>query len=1237
MDFIRVGQKENRDGTREFFPSLQVLRSEDLVIRGGQFVAIWDEETMLFTRHVYDAADIIDRAFAKLVADKVRPGDVIKKVRSFDNQIFSRMLALIRSVGDMGPDLDQRIIFADMVPSKDDAASFKMSYNMVDQPCTAWDTLVDVLYSPNERTKIEWAIGSIFSGDAATRIQKMYVFYGPPGTGKSTIMNIIEMLFGGHTATFSAYELGRRDAHFSMEPFLKNPLVGIDQDGDMSRIEMNKNLNSIVAHDPVLINAKGKNLFQIIPRTTLFVGSNESVKISDRKAGLFRRLVDIQPTGALVPESNYHQLMQQIEFELGAIAHRCLTLYQSFGSAYLSSYRAMDMMYRTNDIFNFVEDNRMVLAHGVTLKQAHKMYMQWCEDTDTKSIYKQYRFRDLLMDYFDEFHPQIMIDGTRFRSFFKGLKALEEFEWAQVKNEVPSWIDLSCDKSLLDEVLGQMPAQYHYEAENRPMHRWENVTTTLSEIDTTLLHYVKVPEQHIVIDFDLKNALGKKDLELNLKAASGWPPTYAEISRSGDGLHLHYNYVGDVEALAPSSRDGSYEIKSLLGDSSLRRRVSKCNNVEIATIPGGLPLKEERRVLSSQTFMTDKGLRDLLLRALRKDIHDHTKPSMDFVKKVLDDAQAQGMPYDVSDMYEDFLHFAMSSNNQRDICLEILAGLKFKSEEEIGADPATEAPIVYFDCEVYPNLFVVCWMYDRDDAEVVKLINPTAAEVEELFNFRLIGYNNRKYDNHILWARTLGYNNEAIYRLSQSIAGDNDRTKMFGAAYNLAYADVYDYASEKKSLKKWQIELNLPHKEMDIPWTEPVPEDRVLDVSEYCANDVRCTREVAKARAGDFNARRILAELSGLEVCNTNRQHTEKLIFGNIKDTSGDLVYTKLDEQFPGYVFNQFAPGKEKSSYKDEFVGEGGYVYAEPGMYNDVAVLDIASMHPTSIVELNLFGKYTHNFKELMDARLFIKAKKFDVASQMFGGRLGAYLGDQTIAQQLSDALKIVINTVYGLTAATFPNRFKDDQNIDNIVAKRGALFMIDLKNAIQALGYSVVHIKTDSVKIPNADETILQFVTDFGSKYGYTFEHEGTYEKFVLVNDAVFVARKEGEWEATGAQFQHPIVFKSLFTHEPEDANDFIEVKQVSKGAMYLVANDDARSFVGRFGAFVPVQGGRQLLRVDGDKASAVTGTKGHLWELADVALSQNMAIDGQYFNKLVMDAKDTINKFGTYEEFVS
>ena len=44
---------------------------------------------------------------------------------------------------------------------------------------------------------------------------------------------------------------------------------------------------------------------------------------------------------------------------------------------------------------------------------------------------------------------------------------------------------------------------------------------------------------------------------------------------------------------------------------------------------------------------------------------------------------------------------------------------------------------------------------------------------------------------------------------------------------------------------------------------------------------------------------------------------------------------------------------------------------------------------------------------------------------------------------------------------------------------------MIDLKRAIQDEGYRVIHVKTDSIKVPDTDEYISDFINKFGENMG--------------------------------------------------------------------------------------------------------------------------------------------------------
>lgn len=129
---------------------------------------------------------------------------------------------------------------------------------------------------------------------------------------------------------------------------------------------------------------------------------------------------------------------------------------------------------------------------------------------------------------------------------------------------------------------------------------------------------------------------------------------------------------------------------------------------------------------------------------------------------------------------------------------------------------------------------------------------------------------------------------------------------------------------------------------------------------------------------------------------------------------------------------------EDKLDTRVELIGEGGRVYSEPGMYGGVWDGDIASQHPHSAIYECVFGPtFTKRFEDIVNARVAIKHKDFDLAGKMLDGALKPYLNEEQAAD-LAQALKIVINSIYGLTSASFANPFRDPRNIDNIVASAG-------------------------------------------------------------------------------------------------------------------------------------------------------------------------------------------------------
>ena len=1311
MDFIKICERSKKNGI-EIYPEFQVRKTKDLMVRGKEFYAVWDAEAGLWSRDEYDVRRLVDEELWKYNDEMKEKRDYDGNVKvmtmsDFSTRSWSEFRKYVTNISDNNHTLDEQLTFADTKVKKTDYVSHRLPYSLSDDDCPAWRELSSTLYEPEELAKIEWMIGAIVSGDSR-EIQKFAVFYGEAGTGKSTIISIIQKLFEGYYTTFDAKALGSNNNQFSTDMFRSNPLVAIQHDGDLSRIEDNTKLNSIVAHEMMPMNEKYKSGYSAKTNCFLIMGTNKPVKITDSKSGIIRRLIDIHPSGRRIPPSRYKALMTQIGFELGAIAKRCLDIYRKMGRDYYETYRPYQMILQTDVFFNFVEYNyeKFVKMEGVSLNQAYEMYNEYCDKSAVPHKLPRYKFREELKDYYDRFMDITHVDGKSVRSYYRGFKKSKFINPETEETPPPPSLVLDREESLLDILLAECPAQYATEDE-KPRRPWDDVKTQLKDLDSRKLHYIRPPVNHIVVDFDLKDESGNKSLERNLEAASNWPPTYAELSKGGQGIHLHYIYEGNVSRLSPIYKK-DIEVKVFLGKASLRRRLSKCNGTEVATLRGGLPERKESNVIDFSAAKNDRGLKTAIENCLEKKHHGATKPEIDLICKLLEDAQKAGLRYDMRSLRPRVRAFALKSTNQSDYCMKRFAQMQWTNgldDVDTGGAPkdsknnTDDRPLIFFDVEVFTNLFLLNWKTEND-ARVHRMINPTGAEIEPLLKCKLVGFNCRRYDNHILYGRYIGMTNEELYKLSQNIVSGHSGA-MFSEAYDLSYTDVYDFCSKKQSLKKWEIELGIHHQELGLPWDEPVDPSLWEKVAEYCDNDVIATEAVFHNRKADWTAREILADIADMNVNSTTNSLTTKIIFGSNRKPQNQFNYRFMGEVrdgetylltdipgvdnnftcfetdgkpvFPGYRFEA-----GKSTYRGEEVGEGGYVYAEPGIYHNVALLDIASMHPSSIVAENLFGdEYTARFRDILQTRIRIKHKDYDEARKMFDGKLAPYLEDEQNAKDLAQALKIAINSVYGLTSAKFDNPFHDVRNKDNIVAKRGALFMINLKHEVQNRGFTVAHIKTDSIKIPNATPEIIQFVMDYGKAYGYSFEHEATYDRMCLVNDAVYIAKyKDGDWTATGAQFQQPFVFKTLFSGEAVTFDDLCETKSVT-GALYLDFNEDlpdvsqlekaldklrkndpndtdmidrletdiseghAYQFVGRAGQFSPVKpgtGGGLLMREKDGKYYAVTGTKGYRWVESEKLRGSGMEkdVDIRYYLALQKDAIKTIQKYGSFRDFV-
>lgn len=182
IDFLIVSARPTKRGYTEIYPRFRLYpKSSDLMIRGGDFYAVWVEERGLWSTDEQDALQLIDREldrYAEKNKDKFEGN--IKVLHMWDSEsgmIDSWHKFCQKQMRDSFRMLDEKIIFSDTETKKEDYASKRLPYPLAEGDISAYDKLMSTLYSEEERRKIEWAIGAIVTG-ASKNIQKFMVLYG---------------------------------------------------------------------------------------------------------------------------------------------------------------------------------------------------------------------------------------------------------------------------------------------------------------------------------------------------------------------------------------------------------------------------------------------------------------------------------------------------------------------------------------------------------------------------------------------------------------------------------------------------------------------------------------------------------------------------------------------------------------------------------------------------------------------------------------------------------------------------------------------------------------------------------------------------------------------------------------------------------------------------------------------------------------------------------------------------
>ena len=397
----------------------------------------------------------------------------------------------------------------------------------------------------------------------------------------------------------------------------------------------------------------------------------------------------------------------------------------------------------------------------------------------------------------------------------------------------------------------------------------------------------------------------------------------------------------------------------------------------------------------------------------------------------------------------------------------------------------------FYGLSIFPDKWIVVI---KDGKKVHRIINDKGALLRALSSVKfLVGYNNYRYDDIILWAILYDKN---PYLISKELQNGNDEEFRFVKLPYVTLDASQEIGSRPLDLAEIQAYRGNPIPSIDVDFHRPLPDDQLKDVSEYCFSIVRAAEEIFFLRKDYFEAKFEIVRTFKLPATNLKKTQTglvaEVLQAKKIQEM--DRVDFRYDKRLPlveiprqiidfyESIRARWKAGEDSLALESESLvfpiagvehqyGFGGLHGARKNYIGNGRFLqiDVKSFYPTLMINNDFISRASASpqlYKEIYAERFRLQEQDND-KEQVY---------------------KLILNKTFGASKAKY-NKLFDPHQANNI-AINGQLILTHLILLLEPF-IELIQTNTDGIIIKYEYEMkklILDIVKRFSEQYEIKF-----------------------------------------------------------------------------------------------------------------------------------------------------